>query len=186
MQRVLLTFLFAFAALPMPASADAQQPPLAVPRHPGAAPRCGYRPRSYERYHANNPASDQPKPSGEPVDHLKHGADRERGERERRHWRDRHQFARHHADRYRTKHRDVAGYHADDDRDRPLARRDPPYSHSIVPGGLLVMSRTTRPTGRISLIIREAICSRRSYGKRAQSAVIASSLVTARITITLP
>jgi hypothetical protein len=28
-----------------------------------------------------------------------------------------------------------------------------PYSHSIVPGGLLVMSSTTRPTGRISLII---------------------------------
>ncbi len=36
------------------------------------------------------------------------------------------------------------------------------YSHSIVPGGLLVMSSTTRPTGRISLIIREAICSSRS------------------------
>ena len=60
------------------------------------------------------------------------------------------------------------------------------HSHSIVPGGLLVMSSTTRPTGRISLIIREAICSSRSYGRRAQSAVIASSLVTARITITLP
>ena len=39
-----------------------------------------------------------------------------------------------------------------------------PHSHSIVPGGLLVMSSTTRPTGRISLIIREAICSSRSYG----------------------
>ena len=36
------------------------------------------------------------------------------------------------------------------------------YSHSIVPGGLEVMSSTTRPTGRISLIIREAICSSRS------------------------
>ena len=36
------------------------------------------------------------------------------------------------------------------------------HSHSIVPGGLLVMSSTTRPTGRISLIIREAICSSRS------------------------
>jgi hypothetical protein len=36
------------------------------------------------------------------------------------------------------------------------------YSHSIVPGGLLVMSSTTRPTGRISLIIREAIFSSRS------------------------
>src|SRR3954452_19247493 len=36
------------------------------------------------------------------------------------------------------------------------------YSHSIVPGGLLVMSRTTRLTSRISLIMREAICSSRS------------------------
>ena len=36
------------------------------------------------------------------------------------------------------------------------------YSHSIVPGGLLVMSSTTRPTGRISPIIRAAICSSRS------------------------
>ena len=36
------------------------------------------------------------------------------------------------------------------------------YSHSIVPGGLLVMSSTTRPTGRISPIIREAIVSSRS------------------------
>ena len=36
------------------------------------------------------------------------------------------------------------------------------YSHSIVPGGLDVMSSTTRPTGRISLIMRLAICSSRS------------------------
>ena len=36
------------------------------------------------------------------------------------------------------------------------------YSHSIVPGGLLVMSSTTRPTGRISPIIRAAIFSSRS------------------------
>ena len=40
------------------------------------------------------------------------------------------------------------------------ARSD--YSHSIVPGGLLVISSTTRPTGRISPIIRAAICSSRS------------------------
>ena len=39
------------------------------------------------------------------------------------------------------------------------------YSHSIVPGGLLVMSSTTRLTSRSSLIIREAICSSRSYGQ---------------------
>ena len=36
------------------------------------------------------------------------------------------------------------------------------YSHSIVPGGLDVMSSTTRLTSRISPIIREAICSSRS------------------------
>src|SRR3954451_6959386 len=58
------------------------------------------------------------------------------------------------------------------------------YSHSIVPGGLLVMSSTTRLTSRISLIIREAICSSRSYGSLAQSAVIASSEVTARMATT--
>ena len=60
------------------------------------------------------------------------------------------------------------------------------HSHSMVPGGLLVMSSTTRLTSRNSLIMREAMRSRRSYGSRAQSAVMASSLVTARITITLP
>src|SRR5215218_5008094 len=60
---------------------------------------------------------------------------------------------------------------------RPLWRAG--YSHSIVPGGLLVMSSTTRLTSRISLIMREAIRSSRSYGSRAQSAVIASSDVTA-------
>ena len=36
------------------------------------------------------------------------------------------------------------------------------YSHSIVPGGLDVMSSTTRLTSRISLIMREAIRSSRS------------------------
>ena len=36
------------------------------------------------------------------------------------------------------------------------------YSHSIVPGGFDVMSRTTRLTSRISLIIREAMRSSRS------------------------
>ena len=58
------------------------------------------------------------------------------------------------------------------------------HSHSIVPGGLDVMSSTTRLTSRISPIMREAICSSRSYGSRAQSAVIASSDVTARIATT--
>jgi hypothetical protein len=36
------------------------------------------------------------------------------------------------------------------------------HSHSIVPGGLDVMSSTTRLTSRSSLIMREAICSSRS------------------------
>src|SRR3954452_4101850 len=36
------------------------------------------------------------------------------------------------------------------------------YSHSMVPGGLDVMSSTTRLTSRISLIIREAMRSSRS------------------------
>ena len=58
------------------------------------------------------------------------------------------------------------------------------YSHSMVPGGFDVMSSTTRFTSRISLIMREAICSSRSYGRRAQSAVIASLDVTARMAIT--
>jgi hypothetical protein len=40
--------------------------------------------------------------------------------------------------------------------------RENAYSHSIVPGGLDVMSKTTRLTSRISLIIREAICSSKS------------------------
>ena len=42
------------------------------------------------------------------------------------------------------------------------ARRPGDHSHSMVPGGLDVMSRTTRLTSRSSLIMREAICSRRS------------------------
>ncbi len=57
------------------------------------------------------------------------------------------------------------------------------YSHSIVPGGFDVTSYATRFTPGTSLTIREAMRSRTPYGRRAQSAVIASSLVTARITI---
>ncbi len=56
------------------------------------------------------------------------------------------------------------------------------YSHSIVDGGFDVMSSTTRFTAGTSFTIRDEIVSSRSYGKRAQSAVIASSLVTARTT----
>src|SRR5439155_20038774 len=57
------------------------------------------------------------------------------------------------------------------------------YSHSIVAGGFDVTSSTTRLTPGISFTMRAEIVSTRSYGRRAQSAVIASSLVTARITI---
>src|SRR5204862_8112287 len=57
------------------------------------------------------------------------------------------------------------------------------YSHSIVEGGFDEMSSATRFTPGISLMIRLEIVSSRLYGSRAQSAVIASSLVTARITI---
>ena len=57
------------------------------------------------------------------------------------------------------------------------------HSHSMVPGGLDVMSSATRLTPSTSLMMRELRRSRRSYGRRAQSAVMASSLVTARITI---
>src|SRR5437763_1180081 len=52
----------------------------------------------------------------------------------------------------------------------------------IVPGGLDVMSSVTRFTPATSLMIRFEIRSSRSYGRRAQSAVIASSDVTARST----
>src|SRR5580765_6875322 len=61
---------------------------------------------------------------------------------------------------------------------------EPPcYSHSIVAGGFDVTSSTTRFTAGISLMIRDETSSIRSYGSRAQSAVIASSDVTARIAI---
>lgn len=55
------------------------------------------------------------------------------------------------------------------------------YSHSIVPGGLEVMSYITRLTpGTSSTILRERR-SRTWYGKRYHRAVMASRLVTARI-----
>ena len=57
------------------------------------------------------------------------------------------------------------------------------HSHSMVPGGLLVMSYATRLTPGTSLMIRDAMRSSTSCGSRAQSAVIASSDVTARTTI---
>ena len=57
-------------------------------------------------------------------------------------------------------------------------RRGLTHSHSIVPGGFDVTSYATRFTPGTSATIRCAIRSRTSYGRRAQSAVIASSLVT--------
>ena len=57
------------------------------------------------------------------------------------------------------------------------------YSHSMVPGGLLVTSSTTRLTPSTSLVIRLEILASRSYGSRDQSAVMASSLDTGRSTI---
>src|SRR6185312_13771242 len=58
----------------------------------------------------------------------------------------------------------------------------PGYSHSMVAGGLLVMSRTTRLISWTSLVIRVEIVASTWSGSRAQSAVIASSLVTGRST----
>jgi hypothetical protein len=65
-----------------------------------------------------------------------------------------------------------------------IARAD--HSHSMVPGGLLVTSSTTRLTARTSLVIRVEMVAMTSYDSRAQSAVIASSLVTGRNTIGWP
>src|SRR5690606_29673541 len=58
------------------------------------------------------------------------------------------------------------------------------HSHSIVPGGLEVMSYVTRLIPFTSFTIRFAERSSTSYGSRAQSAVIPSTLVTARNTAT--
>ena len=66
---------------------------------------------------------------------------------------------------------------------RPLVAR---YSHSIVPGGLDVTSSVTRLISLTSFVIRVEIFSSTSYGRRAQSAVIASSEVTGRRTTGWP
>ena len=58
------------------------------------------------------------------------------------------------------------------------------YSHSIVAGGLELMSSTTRLTPRTSLVMRLEITCNRSGGKRAQSAVMASMLSTTRRAMT--
>ena len=60
------------------------------------------------------------------------------------------------------------------------------HSHSMVPGGLLVTSSTTRLTSGTSPVIRLEILASSSYGSRDQSAVMASSLETGRSTIGWP
>ena len=67
-----------------------------------------------------------------------------------------------------------------------LTGADGHYSHSIVPGGLLVTSRTTRLTSGTSFVIRFEIFASVSYGIRVQSAVMASSDDTGRNTIGWP
>jgi hypothetical protein len=58
------------------------------------------------------------------------------------------------------------------------------HSHSIVPGGLEVMSKTTRLTPATSLTMRRLVRASRSVGNLAHSAVIKSSVVTARRAMT--
>src|SRR5436190_22774202 len=55
------------------------------------------------------------------------------------------------------------------------------YSHSMVEGGLLLMSYTTRLMPFTSLTMRDEMQASSSCGRRAQSAVIPSLLSTARI-----
>src|ERR1035437_1912262 len=63
--------------------------------------------------------------------------------------------------------------------------RELSHSHSIVAGGLELMSYTTRFTPGTSLTMRELILPSTSYGIFAQSAVIPSSDFTARMATTL-
>lgn len=60
-------------------------------------------------------------------------------------------------------------------------RRFDGHSHSILAGGLVVTSSTTRFTCGTSLTILAEIVRTTSYGMRAQSAVMKSSVVTARM-----
>jgi len=61
----------------------------------------------------------------------------------------------------------------------------PPHSHSIVLGGFEDTSYTTRLTPLTSLMMRLAIRAMAGWGRRAQSAVMPSRLVTARRAMTL-
>ena len=71
----------------------------------------------------------------------------------------------------------------------PTLNRSPDrstHSHSMVPGGLDVTSSTTRLTSRTSLVMRFEMRDSTSYGRRVQSAVMASSDDTGRSTIGCP
>ena len=74
--------------------------------------------------------------------------------------------------------------HAACSRDADAWFTDSTYSHSMVDGGFELMSYTTRLTPFTSLMIRLDIFPNTSFGILAQSAVIPSRLVTARIAIT--
>ncbi len=69
---------------------------------------------------------------------------------------------------------------------RGRASRNWIHSHSMVPGGLLVTSSTTRLTSGTSLVIRLEMLASTSCGSRDQSAVMASSLDTGRSTTGWP
>src|SRR5205814_947697 len=67
-----------------------------------------------------------------------------------------------------------------DNRQWAIVNRRSTHSHSIVPGGLLVTSNTTRLTPFTSLTIRLEIFSSNSYGSFTQSAVMPSCDSTTR------
>lgn len=66
---------------------------------------------------------------------------------------------------------------------RKKAKRNP-YNHSTVPGGLEVMSYVTRLMPATSFVMRDEMCRRTGPGKSNQSAVIKSSVWTARRAMT--
>ena len=94
----------------------------------------------------------------------------------------------------RAGHPRRAGTRADGGAGEPMSeggdhrsfRRKELHSHSMVAGGLLVTSRTTRLISGTSLVTRVEIPASTSSGSRAQSAVMASSLVTGRSTMGWP
>jgi hypothetical protein len=86
----------------------------------------------------------------------------------------------------RVTERDQGGCRGSEAGSHPVRYKGLDYSHSIVAGGLLVTSSTTRLISGTSLVTRVEIRASTSSGSRAQSAVIASSLVTGRSTTGWP